>query len=324
MAEKKYIPEGKLIDGNQVAAQVQESVAAQVRVFKQQTGTVPGLTVILVGDDGASKTYVGKKAEAATAVGIASDTINLPADTSQAALLEKIDQLNADPSVHGILVQLPLPGDKDKSREKEVIARIDPRKDVDGFHVVNSGLLATGQQDQAVVACTPQGCMTLLETVHGKDLSGLTAVVIGRSNIVGRPMMQLLEQANATVINIHSRTGKEKARSYMQMADILVPAVGVRGMVTAEDVKPGATIIDVGINTVYEAQDGSWVDIKPGVDVPAGAKVLVRGDVDNSAAEVAGYITPVPGGVGPMTVATLMANTLKAACLQHHISQLAE
>lgn len=295
MAETQYISPEKLISGKEVAANVQTDIAEQVKQFQQHYDRAPYLHVILVGDDPASRTYVSKKAEAATAIGICSETETMPVDITQEALLERIDTLNADDTVNGILVQLPLP---DTIEENAVIAAIAPSKDVDGFHVVNSGLLATGQQDKALVACTPKGCMELIRTIHGNDLSGLDAVVVGRSNIVGRPVAQLLEQANATVTTVHSRTND--LTEHTCRADILVVAIGHHAMIEADHVKDGATVIDVGINVI---------------DLDNGKKG-VRGDVANSAAEKAAHITPVPGGVGPMTVAMLMENTLKAAYLQ--------
>jgi methylenetetrahydrofolate dehydrogenase (NADP+) / methenyltetrahydrofolate cyclohydrolase len=295
MAEKTHITTEKLIDGKAVAERCNAATAGRVAEFRARTHAEPFLHVIIVGEDPASQTYVRNKAETAKAIGMGSVTEALPASITEAALLKRITALNADTSVHGILVQLPLPKHID---ENKVLAAIAPEKDVDGFHVINAGLLATGQQDMALIPCTPAGCMKLIASVHGDDLSGLNAVVVGRSNIVGRPVSRLLEQANATVTVTHSRT--KNASAIMAVADILVVAAGRRGLVKAVDVKPGATVIDVGINVMEE-----------------GGKKLVRGDVDNAAAAVAGHITPVPGGVGPMTIALLMENTLKAAILQH-------
>ncbi|MBW0144077.1 bifunctional methylenetetrahydrofolate dehydrogenase/methenyltetrahydrofolate cyclohydrolase FolD [Sphingomicrobium clamense] len=280
------------IDGKAEALRVRERVAEGVAAFKEKTGRTPGLAVVLVGEDPASQVYVGSKGKATVAAGMESFTHRLPDDTSQAELLALIDQLNGDPAVDGILVQLPLPGHLD---EDEVIGEIDPSKDVDGFHVINAGRLSVGQD--AMVPCTPYGCIHLLKQQHG-DLSGLHAVVIGRSNIVGKPMAQLLLSENATVTIAHSRTKNlpELAKS----ADILVAAVGRAEMVKGDWVKPGATVIDVGINRLPPAEEG--------------AKGKLVGDVAyEEAAEKAAAITPVPGGVGPMTIAMLLRNTLVAA-----------
>ncbi len=294
MAEKSYISPEKLIDGKAVADVCNAETAKRVAAFKAKYGIAPFLHVIIVGEDKASQTYVRNKAETARAIGMGSVTEELPATVTQEKLLARIAALGGDAGVHGILVQLPLPKQMD---ENAILAAIPPAKDVDGFHVVNAGLLATGQQGKALVPCTPLGCMKLIESVHGRDLSGLNAVVIGRSNIVGRPIARLLEQANATVTILHSRT--RNARAFTASADILVAAAGKRGLISEADVKPGATVVDVGINVVEE-----------------GGKRMVRGDVDNAGVAAAGRITPVPGGVGPMTIAMLMENTLKAAELQ--------
>ena len=280
------------IDGKAEAARVREKVAAGVSAFREKTGRAPGLAVVLVGEDPASQVYVGSKGKATLEAGMESFTHRLPADTDQAELLALVDQLNGDPAVDGILVQLPLPGHLD---EDEVIGEIDPSKDVDGFHVINAGRLSVGQD--AMVPCTPYGCIHLLKQQHG-DLSGLHAVVIGRSNIVGKPMAQLLLAENATVTIAHSRTKNlpELAKS----ADILVAAVGRAEMVKGDWVKPGATVIDVGINRLEPSEPG--------------AKGKLVGDVAyDEAAEKAAAITPVPGGVGPMTIAMLLRNTLVAA-----------
>ncbi|MBY6089632.1 bifunctional methylenetetrahydrofolate dehydrogenase/methenyltetrahydrofolate cyclohydrolase FolD [Maritimibacter alkaliphilus] len=282
------------IDGKAFAAGLREKVAAHVARLKSENDLTPGLAVVLVGNDPASEVYVGSKNRQTLEAGMNSYEHRLPEETPEAELLALIDQLNADPAVHGILVQLPLPK---HIEEPKVLAAIDPAKDVDGFHISNVGLLSTGQK--AMVPCTPLGCLLMLKD-HLGDLSGLNAVVIGRSNIVGKPMAQLLLGANATVTIAHSRTKNlaEVARG----ADILVAAVGRPEMVTGDWIKPGATVIDVGINRIPAPERGE-------------GKTRLVGDVDYaSAAEVAGAITPVPGGVGPMTIACLLANTVTAAC----------
>jgi methylenetetrahydrofolate dehydrogenase (NADP+)/methenyltetrahydrofolate cyclohydrolase len=286
----------EIIDGKVFAAGLRGRVAEQVAALTKD-GLVPGLAVVLVGEDPASQVYVRNKAKQTVEVGMHSVEHRLDIGTSQAELLALVARLNADPAIHGILVQLPLPEQIDAAA---VINAIDPAKDVDGFHVINAGRLATGQD--ALVPCTPLGCLMLLQDrakAQGGDLSGQRAVVLGRSNIVGKPMAQLLLGANATVTIAHSRTRDLPA--VCREADILVAAVGRQRMVTADYVKPGATVIDVGINRLPPAE-------------PGGKGKLV-GDVDfDSAKEVAGAITPVPGGVGPMTIAVLLANTLTAAC----------
>lgn len=274
-----------LIDGKAFAAGLRARIANQVSEFQAAAGRVPGLAVVLVGDDPASAVYVRSKGKMTREAGMESFEHRLPADASQDALIALVDQLNADPRVDGILVQLPLPAHLDA---QAVLLRIDPEKDVDGFHPVNAGRLATGLP--GFVPCTPLGCLMLLEDRLG-DLSGLNAVVIGRSNIVGKPMAALLTARNATVTLAHSRT--RNLPHFLAHADIVVAAVGRPHFVKGEWLKAGATVIDVGINRV----DG----------------VLV-GDVDfDGAASVAGAITPVPGGVGPMTIACLLRNTLVAA-----------
>ncbi len=283
------------IDGKAFAARLRERVGTQALDFAQQAGRKPGLAVVLVGEDAASQVYVGAKGKATVAANMESFQHRLPADTIEADLLALIQRLNDDAKVDGILVQLPLPRHIDA---QEVIAAINPDKDVDGFHVINAGRLAVGQE--GFVPCTPLGCMMLLTERLG-DLSGLEAVVIGRSNIVGKPMAMLLLDANATVTIAHSRT-KDLAQ-VVRRADIVVAAVGRAEMVRGDWLKPGATVIDVGINRL---------DPEPGKD-----KGRLVGDVDFAgASEVAGAITPVPGGVGPMTIAVLLRNTLIAAC--HH------
>ncbi|MBB3764674.1 bifunctional methylenetetrahydrofolate dehydrogenase/methenyltetrahydrofolate cyclohydrolase FolD [Sphingomicrobium lutaoense] len=280
------------IDGKAVAAKLRDEVAEKVEHFRRKVGRAPGLAVVLVGDDPASNVYVGAKGKATVEAGMESFTHRLPAATSEGELIRLVRRLNADEKVDGILVQLPLPDHIDADR---VIDAIDPKKDVDGFHVINAGRLSVGQD--ALVPCTPYGCLHLLKQQLG-DLSGKHAVVIGRSNIVGKPMAQLLLQENATVTIAHSRTRNlpELARS----ADILVAAVGRPEMVKADWIKPGATVIDVGINRLPPASEGE--------------KGRLVGDVDFAGAEsVAEAITPVPGGVGPMTIAMLLRNTLVAA-----------
>ncbi len=280
-----------IIDGKAFAADVRGRVAAQVSAMKAAHGITPGLAVVLVGEDPASQVYVRSKGRMTVEVGMNSYEHRLAAETSEAELLALIDRLNKDPAVNGILVQLPLPGHLD---EALVINAIDPAKDVDGFHVSNVGLLATGQK--AMVPCTPLGCLMLLRAQHG-SLSGLNAVVVGRSNIVGKPMARLLLRESCTVTVAHSRT--KDIEAVVRGADIVVAAVGRAQMVTGDWIKPGATVIDVGINRLPPVEEGG--------------KGRLVGDVDfASAVEVAGAITPVPGGVGPMTIACLLANTLTA------------
>jgi methylenetetrahydrofolate dehydrogenase (NADP+) / methenyltetrahydrofolate cyclohydrolase len=287
----------KIIDGKAFAARVREQVAGHVARLREENGLVPGLAVVLVGEDPASQVYVGAKGKQTVEVGMNSYEHKLPADTDEATLLALIQKLNHDPAVHGILVQLPLPGHLDSDL---VINSINPAKDVDGFHISNVGLLGTGQK--AMVPCTPLGCLMMLRDHHG-SLSGMNAVVVGRSNIVGKPMAQLLLGDSCTVTIAHSRT-KDLA-SVCRGADILVAAVGRPEMITGDMVKPGATVIDVGINRIE--RDG---------------KTKLVGDVDfASASAVAGAITPVPGGVGPMTIACLLANTLTAACRANGLAE---
>ena len=279
-----------LIDGKAHAAALRAQVAQGVAAFVARHARAPGLMVVLIGDDPASAVYVGSKGKACREVGMISGEHRLPADTPQADLLALIARLNADPAVDGILVQLPLPRQIDADL---VIAAIDPAKDVDGFTPVNAGRLAIGQQ--ALVPCTPSGCMLMIRSAMG-DISGAEALVIGRSSIVGKPMAALLTAASATVTIAHSRT--RDLAAHVARADIVVAAVGVPGMVKGSWIKPGACVIDVGINRIALA-DG---------------KTRLVGDVDfDGALERAGWITPVPGGVGPMTIACLLANTLAAA-----------
>ena len=280
------------IDGKAFAARLREKVGEQAVQFENAAGRKAGLAVVLVGEDPASQVYVRSKGKATLAANMESFEHRLDADTSQADLLDVVEKLNADEAVDGILVQLPLPGHLE---EQAIISAISPDKDVDGFHVTNAGRLAVGQS--GFVPCTPLGCMMLLTDRLG-DLSGLNAVVIGRSNIVGKPMAQLLLDANATVTIAHSRT--KDLPDVVRRADIVVAAVGRAEMVKAEWIKPGATVIDVGINRLAP---------EPGAD-----KGRLVGDVDyDGASAVAGAITPVPGGVGPMTIAVLLRNTLVAA-----------
>jgi methylenetetrahydrofolate dehydrogenase (NADP+) / methenyltetrahydrofolate cyclohydrolase len=287
----------KVIDGRAFAARVRADVAAHVAAMKAGHGITPGLAVVLVGDDPASRVYVKNKHAATLEVGMNSFEHRLPAETTQADLLALIARLNADGAVHGILVQLPLPG---HLNSELVINAIDPAKDVDGFHISNVGLLGTGQK--AMVPCTPLGCLMMLRDHHG-TLAGMNAVVVGRSNIVGKPMAQLLLNDSCTVTIAHSRT--QDLAGVCQRADILVAAVGRPEMITAAHVRPGATVIDVGINRIER-----------------GGKSILVGDVDYaSAAAVAGAITPVPGGVGPMTIACLLANTLTATARAHGLAE---
>jgi len=281
----------RIIDGKGFAGALRARVATEVARVVATSGRKPGLAVVLVGEDPASSVYVRSKGKATLAAGMESFEHRLSADVSQDALIALVDRLNADPAVDGILVQLPLPRHID---ERAVITRIDPDKDVDGFHPVNAGRLATGLE--GFVPCTPLGCLMLLKDVH-PHLAGLEAVVIGRSNIVGKPMGQLLLRESCTVTMTHSRT--RDLFAHVRQADIVVAAVGIPGFVEASWIKPGASVIDVGINRT----DAGLV-----------------GDVDPAAAEVAGAITPVPGGVGPMTIAVLMRNTLVSAARREGVT----
>jgi len=286
-----------LIDGKVFAAELRGRVADTVAKLKAGHGLTPGLAVVLVGEDPASQVYVRSKGKQTVEAGMNSFEHKLEASASQEELLAKVAELNADPAVHGILVQLPLPPQIDT---QTVLAAIDPDKDVDGFHVINAGRLATGGTgaEAPMVPCTPLGCLMLLKDRLG-DLSGLNAVVVGRSNIVGKPMAQLLLAESCTVTIAHSRT--KDLPAVCRGADILVAAVGRPEMVKGDWIKPGATVIDVGINRV-ETSEG---------------KTRLVGDVAfEEASAVAGAITPVPGGVGPMTIAVLLANTVAAACRQ--------
>lgn len=281
----------QIIDGKAFASTVRKKVAENVSNLKAVHDITPGLAVVLVGSDPASQVYVRSKGKQTVEVGMNSYEHKLDADTSEDVLLDLIDSLNVDPAVHGILVQLPLPGHLD---ETLVIDRIAPEKDVDGFHIANVGLLGTGQK--SMVPCTPLGCLLMLRDYHG-SLTGKNAVIIGRSNIVGKPMAQLLLNDSCTVTIAHSRT--IDLPDVVRRADIVVAAVGRPEMVPGDWIKPGATVIDVGINRI-NLEDG---------------KTKLVGDVAYaSCAAVAGAITPVPGGVGPMTIACLLANTLTACC----------
>jgi methylenetetrahydrofolate dehydrogenase (NADP+)/methenyltetrahydrofolate cyclohydrolase len=282
----------RIIDGKAIAAELRAAVGAETRRLVAEQGLTPGLAVVLVGENPASKAYVGSKSKAVVEAGMRSFDHHLPDETSEEALVTLVKRLNADPAVSGILVQLPLPPQIDAAR---IIATVDPDKDVDGFHPLNAGRLASGLP--GLVPCTPLGCIKLAKTVQ-TSLAGLDAVVIGRSNIVGKPLAQLLLAENATVTIAHSRTRDLPA--LCRGADLLFAAIGRPEMVRGDWIKPGATVIDVGINRI-----------------PGDGKSRLVGDVNFAeAAAAAGAITPVPGGVGPMTIACLLANTLRAACMQ--------
>ena len=289
--------EGALrIDGRGVAEEVTETVRRETERLREARGVVPGLAVVLVGDDPASAIYVAGKGKKAAELGFHSVQKTLPAATTQAELMAIVEALNADPAIHGILVQLPLPDHLDKT---PVIEAVRPEKDVDGLHPINVGRLSGGDK-RAMLPCTPAGCMILLKRALGSDLAGRTAVVIGRSNLVGKPMAQLLLAENCTVTMAHSRTRDLEA--VVRGADIVVAAVGRPELVRGSWIKPGAAVIDVGMNRIPAPERGA-------------GKTRLVGDVAYAeAAAVAGAITPVPGGVGPMTIAMLMANTLTAAC----------
>ena len=287
----------RIIDGKAFAESLREKVARQVAALKADHNVTPGLAVVLVGENPASQVYTRNKSKQTVEVGMESFKFDMPVDTSQDTLLGKVAELNADTRVNGILVQLPLP---DQIEEHAVVNAIDPAKDVDGFHVINTGLLATGQD--ALVPCTPLGCLMMLKDTLG-DLQGQKALVLGRSNIVGKPMAMLLVKESCTVTVAHSRTRDLPAE--VREADILVAAVGRPHMVKGDWIKPGATVIDVGINRVPAKEEG---------------KTRLVGDVDfEEAVKVAGAITPVPGGVGPMTIACLLHNTVTACCRQNGI-----
>lgn len=286
----------KTIDGKAKAADLSATITTATAALVKQSGIQPGLAVVIVGEDPASQVYVRNKRRTAEACGFHSVQHTLAEDTPEDDVLALLADLNNDAAIHGILVQLPLPANLDELKITQSIA---PQKDVDGFHFQNIGMLTAGKTDNAFVPCTPAGCMLMIEDQLGKDLSGLNAVIIGRSNIVGKPMASLLLAANATVTICHSRTRDLPAVA--AAADILVAAVGRPQMVKSDWIKPGAVVIDVGINRVA-------------VDVNGEIKNRLVGDVDFAAAsEVAGAITPVPGGVGPMTIVMLMSNTLQSA-----------
>jgi len=287
--------QAKRIDGKAFAENLRARVASKVAKLKDGYGVTPGLAVVLVGEDPASQVYVRNKGKQTVECAMNSFEHKLDTETSEADLLAVVERLNGDDTVHGILVQLPLP---DHIDEAKVINAITPDKDVDGFHVINSGRLMTGQE--AMVPCTPLGCLMLIKDTLGDDLSGKRAIVVGRSNIVGKPMAQLLLDANCTVTIAHSRT--QDLPGECRRADIVVAAVGRAEMVKGDWIKPGACVIDVGINRIAAPEKGE-------------GKTRLVGDVDfDSVAGVAGSITPVPGGVGPMTIAVLLANTVTACC----------
>ena len=286
-----------IIDGKAFAADLRAEVGRRAALLKEQHGLVPGLSVVLVGDDPASHVYVRNKGKATAAAGMDSQEYRLPDSATHEEVLETVERLNADDSVHGILVQLPLP---DQVHSNAIINSIDPDKDVDGFHTTNVGRLTTGQE--SLMPCTPLGCMLMLRHFVG-ELKGKRAMIVGRSNIVGKPMASLLLREHCTVTVGHSRT--QDLPGECRRADVLIAAVGRAEMIRGDWVKPGAAVIDVGINRV-----------------PAGEKTRLVGDVCfEEAVENAGYITPVPGGVGPMTIACLLKNTLTAACRRHGIDE---
>ncbi|MCH7710421.1 MAG: bifunctional methylenetetrahydrofolate dehydrogenase/methenyltetrahydrofolate cyclohydrolase FolD [Proteobacteria bacterium] len=289
--------EARIIDGKAFAARLRAEVAAKAEAIKASHDIVPGLATVLVGENPASEIYIRNKSKAAREAGMLSFAHNLPEETREAELLALIDRLNGDDTVHGILVQLLLPG---HISPRAVIAAVDPAKDVDGFHPINAGRLVTGAGG-GFIPCTPQGCMMLLKEVR-RDLTGLKALVAGRSNIVGKPMASLLLAENCTVTMAHSRT-RDLAEECRQ-ADILIAAVGQPRLIKGAWIKPGATVIDVGFSRIEGAE----------------GEIRLVGDVEfTSAVKVAGAITPVPGGVGPMTIACLLRNTLIAACRQSGI-----
>ncbi|MHC5305720.1 bifunctional methylenetetrahydrofolate dehydrogenase/methenyltetrahydrofolate cyclohydrolase FolD [Bartonella sp. LJL80] len=291
-----------VIDGKKLAEDILAKVRNETASLRETNQIQPGIAVVIVGEDPASQVYVASKGKRAEECGFLSIKHDLEENTSEEQLLSLIEKLNGDEKIHGILVQLPLPAHINADR---VIQTISPEKDVDGFHYINAGKLATGAIDDAFVPCTPAGAMIMIERQLGNDLSGLDAVVIGRSNIVGKPMAALLLAANATVTIAHSRT--RELDDVCRSADILVAAVGRPQMVKGDWIKPGATVIDVGINRVAAPEKGE-------------GKTRLVGDVDyEDAVQYAGSITPVPGGVGPMTIAMLMANTLKAACMANKL-----
>lgn len=288
----------QIIDGKLFSRKLRDQVAEHVAALKKENNVTPGLAVVLVGEDPASQVYVRSKGKQTIEAGMNSYEHKLSADTSEADLLELVNRLNEDKDVHGILVQLPLP---EHINEDAVINAIDPVKDVDGFHISNVGLLATGQK--SMVPCTPLGCLLMLKEFHG-SLAGMDAVIIGRSNIVGKPMAQLLLNESCTVSITHSKT--KNLEKVVGRADIIIAAVGRPEMVKGDWIKPGATLIDVGINRVEENDGG---------------KRLVGDAEFSSCSKFAGALTPVPGGVGPMTIACLLVNTLVACCRKHRLSE---
>ena len=291
----------QVIDGKAFAAKVRDQVSEHVKLLKVEHGIVPGLAVVLVGEDPASQVYVRSKGKQTIEVGMHSEEHKLDIATSEADLLSIISRLNSDPAINGILVQLPLPK---HLNEDLVINSIDPAKDVDGFHISNVGLLGTGQR--SMVPCTPLGCLMMLRE-HFGSLSGKDAVIIGRSNIVGKPMAQLLLGDSCTVTVAHSKT--KNLKQVVSYADVVVAAVGRAEMVPGDWIKPGAVVIDVGINRIPAPEKGE-------------GKMKLVGDVDyDSCSKVAGAITPVPGGVGPMTIACLLANTLTATCRANGLTE---
>jgi methylenetetrahydrofolate dehydrogenase (NADP+)/methenyltetrahydrofolate cyclohydrolase len=288
----------KRIDGKARAEQLAESITEQTAALVAEPGIKPGLAVVIIGEDPASQVYVRNKKRRAEACGFHSVQHSLPEDVAQDDVLRLIDELNNDDAIHGILVQLPLPGQLD---DQTITQSISPAKDVDGFHFVNIGKLTAGHTADAFVPCTPAGCILMIEDELGPDFSGLNAVVVGRSNIVGKPMAALLLQRNATVTMCHSRT--KDLPGVVRGADIVIAAVGRPDMIKGDWLRPGAVVIDVGINRVEKEIDGEM-------------KSKLTGDVDyDEAVEVAGAVTPVPGGVGPMTITMLMFNTLRSARL---------
>lgn len=297
----------KRIDGKAKAAQLAESITRQTVALLQEHGVKPGLAVVIIGDDPASQVYVRNKKRTAESCGFHSQQHTLADDVSQADVLQLIGELNDDDAIHGILVQLPLPAQLD---EQTITQAIEPSKDVDGFHFVNIAKLTAGLTADAFIPCTPAGCMLMIEDEIGSDLSGKNAVVIGRSNIVGKPMAALLLQANATVTITHSRT--RDLPEVVAGADIVVAAVGRPDMVKASWIKAGAVVIDVGINRVEKTVDGE-------------TRMGLTGDVDfDDVSTVAGAVTPVPGGVGPMTITMLMSNTLRSARLAAGLADSSE
>ena len=302
-----------LIDGKKIAAELRGAIGARVSALQAAHNLIPGLAVVLVGEDAASQVYVRNKGIATREVGMQSFEYRLPADTSQRVLLDKVNELNDDSAVHGILVQFPVP---EQISQQTVIDTISPDKDVDGLHPINAGRLASGHltgPGAALAPCTPQGSVMLARAALG-DLTGAHALVVGRSNLVGKPVAQLLLAENCTVSIAHSRT--RDLAGLCRSADVLVAAVGIPEMVKGDWVKPGSCVIDVGINRVEAPEKG--------LDDAGRPKTKLVGDVAfDDAAQLAGHITPVPGGVGPMTIACPLQNTLTAACRQHDIEEIA-